>query len=69
MATETANDGDQRRLEQEQTVRTWRFEQFARLGFTEGDSAALASSRADLSQVRKLIASGCPPETASRIVL
>jgi hypothetical protein len=50
-------------------VRTWRFEQFVRLGFTTELSSTLAQSRVDLSQVRRLIQSGCPPETASRIVL
>ena len=57
------------REELETAVRSWRFEQFVRLGFTNELSAALAASRCDLSQVRKLIQSGCPPETASRIVL
>jgi hypothetical protein len=62
-------DGDQEREELETAVRTWRFEQFVRLGFTSELSTALAESRVDLSQVRRLILSGCPPETASRIVL
>jgi hypothetical protein len=62
-------DGDQEREELETVVRTWRFEQFVRLGFTSELSTALAESRVDLSQVRRLIQSGCPPETASRIVL
>jgi hypothetical protein len=50
-------------------VRRWRFEQFARLGFTESDSAKLAEATADLSLMRRLIGAGCPPETAFRIVL
>jgi hypothetical protein len=62
-------DGDQEREDLETAVRTWRFEQFVRLGFTMELSTALAESRVDLSQVRRLIQSGCPPETASRIVL
>ena len=62
-------DSDQEREDLETAVRTWRFEQFIRLGFTTDLSSTLAQSRVDLSQVRRLIQSGCPPETASRIVL
>ena len=62
-------DSDQERQDLETAVRTWRFEQFIRLGFTTELSSTLAQSRVDLSQVRRLIQSGCPPETASRIVL
>ena len=62
-------DSDREREDLETAVRTWRFEQFVRLGFTTDLSSALAQSRVDLSQVRRLIQSGCPPETASRIVL
>ena len=62
-------DNDREREDLETAVPTWRFEQFVRLGFTTDLSSALAQSRADLSQVRRLIQSGCPPETASRIVL
>jgi hypothetical protein len=50
-------------------VRRWRFEQFFRLGFTESDSATLAETHVDLSLVRRMMAAGCPPETASRILL
>ncbi|MFN2471158.1 MAG: hypothetical protein ABR583_09260 [Gaiellaceae bacterium] len=63
------DEGQQRREQLETAVRTWRFEQFVRLGFNPAASSTLAESRVDLSQVRKLIASGCPPETASRILL
>ena len=62
-------DSDREREDLESAVRTWRFEQFIRLGFTTELSSTLAQSRVDLSQVRRLIQSGCPPETASRIVL
>ena len=62
-------EAEREREDLETAVRTWRFEQFIRLGFTRELSAALAESRVDLSQVRRLIQSGCPPETASRIVL
>lgn len=62
-------DGDPEREDLERVVRSWRFEQFVRLGFDTELSNTLATSRVDLSQVRRLIQSGCPPETASRIVL
>jgi hypothetical protein len=62
-------DRDQEREDLERAVQSWRFEQFVRLGFTRELSTALAESRVDLSQVRRLIQSGCPPDTASRIVL
>ena len=62
-------DDGQRREELDAAVRTWRFEQFVRLGFSAEASTSLAQSRVDLSQVRKLIASGCPPDTASKILL
>ena len=62
-------EADREREDLEAAVRSWRFEQFLRLGFTTELSTALAESRVDLSQVRRLIQSGCPPETASRIVL
>jgi hypothetical protein len=50
-------------------VRRWRHEQFAKLGFTQSDSAKLAEATADLNLMRRLIHAGCPPETAFRIVL
>jgi hypothetical protein len=50
-------------------VRRWRFEQFIELGFSEPVSATLAEAHVDLSLVRRMMAAGCPVETASRIVL
>jgi hypothetical protein len=50
-------------------VRRWRFEQFIELGFSESASATLAEAHVDLSLVRRMMAAGCPHETASRIVL
>jgi hypothetical protein len=50
-------------------VRRWRFEQFINLGFSETASATLAAAHVDLSLVRRMVAAGCPLETASRIVL
>ena len=50
-------------------VRRWRFEQFIEIGFSESVSATLAEAHVDLSLVRRMVAAGCSPETASRIVL
>jgi len=49
-------------------VRHWRREQFYRLGFSNSDARTLANSGADLTAVRVLIAKGCDPATAYRIV-
>jgi hypothetical protein len=49
-------------------VRLWRREQFYRLGFSNSDARTLAVSRADLTKTRELIAHGCDPATAYRIV-
>jgi hypothetical protein len=50
-------------------VRTWRRNQFLALGFTPREAELMAKSSVDLGEVRKLLAAGCPPETARRIVL
>jgi hypothetical protein len=55
--------------EERMIVRRWRFEQFIELGFTETESATLAEAQVDLSLVRRMMAAGCPPEIASRILL
>ena len=49
-------------------VRQWRRDQFYRLGFTSSDARTLAISGADLTATRDLIAHGCDPATAYRIV-
>ena len=49
-------------------VRQWRREQFYRLGFSNSDARTLARSGADLTATRELIAKGCDPATAYRIV-
>jgi len=48
----------------------WRLDQFVALGFGVERAMLLADdSRVDLAQARKLVALGCPVETASRILL
>ena len=49
-------------------VRHWRREQFYELGFSNSDARTLARSGADLTASRELIAKGCDPATAYRIV-
>jgi hypothetical protein len=51
-------------------TRVWRLDQFIDLGFDLVRASLMADdSRVDLAQARKLVALGCPPETASRILL
>jgi hypothetical protein len=54
---------------EEAQIRRWRRAQFLALGFSLREAQALTRAPVDLGQVRTLIASGCPPETARRIVL
>jgi hypothetical protein len=56
-------------LTEEARIRRWRRAQFLALGFTLEEAQALTKAPVDLGQMRTLIASGCPPETARRIVL
>jgi hypothetical protein len=55
--------------EEARLIRSWRAEQFGRLGFEPNDAAGLAASAADLNDARQLMASGCPLETAAAILL
>ncbi len=51
-------------------TRVWRLDQFVGLGFDLARATIMADdSRIDLAQARRLIASGCPLKTASRILL
>ncbi|HXV56738.1 MAG TPA: hypothetical protein VD704_02630 [Gaiellaceae bacterium] len=54
---------------EDELVRRWRRMQFLALGFTPKEAAALTRARVDLGEVRRLVARGCPLETARRIVL
>jgi hypothetical protein len=60
-------------LEQSEEARRthgWRLDQFVALGFDFARAAIMADdSRIDLAQARRLVAAGCPLETASRILL
>ena len=56
-------------LSEEARILRWRRAQFLALGFTLREAQALTRAPVDLGQMRTLIGSGCPPETARRIVL
>ena len=48
----------------------WRLDQFDRLGFDFARAGMMADdSQIDLALARRLISSGCPLETAARILL
>jgi len=69
MHAENATAKNPRRIQNEGLqVRQWRREQFYRLGFSNSDARTLARSGADLTRTRALIARGCDPATAYRIV-
>jgi hypothetical protein len=56
--------------DESQRIRVWRIDQFVNLGFDFARATTMADdSRIDLAQARRLVASGCPLETASRILL
>jgi hypothetical protein len=50
-------------------VRRWRRDRFYELGFPLADARKLAEAPVDLGVARELIAAGCPPATAVRILL
>ena len=53
-----------------QRTRVWRLDQFVSLGFDLPRAAIMADDTCvDLAQARRLVALGCPLETASRILL
>jgi hypothetical protein len=51
-------------------TRDWRFDQLTTLGFDPLEATLMAEDACvDLAQARRLVAMGCPLETASRILL
>lgn len=58
------------RREQLCSTRVWRLEQLTGLGFDPARATLMAdNAQVDLAQARRLIALGCPLETAARILL
>jgi hypothetical protein len=56
--------------EVERRTRIWRLDQLIGLGFDSPRAAQMAdNTQVDLAQARRLIALGCPLETAARILL
>jgi hypothetical protein len=56
--------------EQLRQTRSWRLDQLTGLGFDSARAALMADdAQVDLAQARRLIALGCPLETAARILL
>ena len=56
--------------EQLRRTRLWRLDQLSGLGFDSARAALMADdAQVDLAQARRLIALGCPFETAARILL
>jgi hypothetical protein len=56
--------------EQMRRTRLWRLDQLTGLGFDSKRAARMADdAQVDLAQARRLIALGCPLETAARILL
>ena len=68
MSKETG-ERKQRRPDEDALVRRWRREQFLSMGFAPGEARRLTALAVDLGDMRRLLASGCPPETARRILL
>jgi hypothetical protein len=55
---------------EEERVFEWRLEELFRAGFPDVLAVELAGSRdVDLHRALDLVACGCPPETAARILL
>jgi hypothetical protein len=54
---------------EDQRVLRWRLDQFIDLGFDLVSGALLADSPVDLEVARRLVARGCPVDTATRILL
>lgn len=61
-------DGEWLSLEQ-LSVRNWRYDEARKAGLTPVEAALFAESDRELSELRKLVANGCPVETIREIVL
>jgi hypothetical protein len=60
---------DSEQTAEEMLVRRWRRRQFLELGFSLRQAQRLTHAPVDLGDTRRLIAAGCPHETAQRILL
>ena len=65
---ETAHDDTPVPGAQDEAVRSWRFDQFVRLGFDNVTAFALMLGEADLGLARRLVREGCPLRVALAIL-
>ena len=65
----TAVEDEPQLTDEERRVLIWRFAQTRRLGLSHVEARLFAESNADIGQFRGLIARGCSPDVALRIVL
>lgn len=66
----STTESEQLEAPEQQEVLRWRFEVLVRAGYDAGNAMILAShAEVDLHQASDLLRSGCPPDTALRIVL
>lgn len=61
------DEADRGRLDEELRLTSWRTERLVALGYPLRRAFSLATSRVDIHELERLIARGCPPETATRI--
>ena len=62
------NDDDRNGVDEELSVLRWRTERLRALGYDVARAVTLACSTADVHELERLIARGCPLATAARIV-
>jgi hypothetical protein len=57
-------------IEHDPAVFDWRFEQLRRAGYSTSEAWSIAAAAdADLRLAVRLLTEGCPPETATRILV
>lgn len=67
--TQNPSTGTEEAAVEPKRVLSWRREQFHELGFTLTEAYELADAPVDLGVARRIIAAGCPRQTAIRILL
>ncbi len=69
MVTPEAETDDRDLDDEDRDVVRWRFQQARGAGLTRIEARLFAESEASLTELRLLVAKGCPPQTIARIVL
>ena len=67
MERQDRTGAERRRLDEVLAVVDWRVTRLRALGYGVRDAAHLALTPIDVHDLERLIAKGCPPETAVRI--